>query len=129
MESLMKREWPEHNSKPQNRSGEDQTVERLSAWEGKVVQIEFETYEDNLPGKLVKQVRHLLDVIDDAGPPVAAGALERLGLGDLLGGIDERHFRNLRGGLSVWRFHIDLVAEFSQLDRQPCVPDVLLQPG
>ncbi len=129
MESLMKRESPEHNSKPQNRSGEDQTVERLSAWEGKVVQIEFETYEDNLPGKLVKQVRHLLDVIDDAGPPVAAGALERLGLGDLLGGIDERHLHNLRGGLPVRRFHVDLGAEFSQLDRQPRVPDVLLQPG
>ena len=56
-------------------------VERLTAWEAKVLQVEFETYEDedNLPGRLVKQVRHLLDVIDDAGPPVAVGALERLG--------------------------------------------------
>jgi len=55
-------------------------IERLSIWEEKTVQVEFETYEDedNLPGKLVKQVRHLLDVIDDAGPPIAAGALERL---------------------------------------------------
>jgi hypothetical protein len=55
-------------------------LERLAAWEEKVLQVEFETYEDedNLPGKLVKQVRHLLDVIDDAGPPVARGALERL---------------------------------------------------
>ena len=56
-------------------------VDRLSAWEGKVVQVEYETYEDedNLPPKLVKQVRHLLDVIDGAGPPIAAGALERMG--------------------------------------------------
>ena len=56
-------------------------VERLTAWEHKVLQVEFETYEDedNLPGKLVKQVRHLLDVIDDAGSPIAAGALERVG--------------------------------------------------
>jgi photosystem II stability/assembly factor-like uncharacterized protein len=56
-------------------------VERLSAWEREVLQVDFETYEDedNLPGKLVKQVRHLLDVIDNAGPPIAAGALERLG--------------------------------------------------
>jgi len=55
-------------------------IERLSIWEEKTVQVEFETYEDedNLPGKLVKQVRHLLDVIDDAGPPIAVGALERL---------------------------------------------------
>jgi photosystem II stability/assembly factor-like uncharacterized protein len=55
-------------------------VGRLTAWEQEVVQVEFETYEDedNLPGKLVKHSRHLLDVIDDAGPPVAAGARERL---------------------------------------------------
>ena len=55
-------------------------IDRLTEWEKKVLQVEFETYEDedNLPGKLVKQVRHLLDVIDDVGPPVAAGALERL---------------------------------------------------
>jgi hypothetical protein len=74
-------------------------VERLTAWERKVLQVDFETYEDedNLPGKLVKQVRHLLDVIDDSGPPVAAGALERLGdlkaewatLQDELGEIDD----------------------------------------
>ena len=55
-------------------------VARLSTWETNVPQVDFKTYEDedNLPGKLVKQVRHLLDVIDDAGPPLAAGALERL---------------------------------------------------
>ena len=67
------------DAEPLQESGGN-AVERLSAWEGKVVQVEFETYEDedNLPSKLVTQVRHLLDVIDDAGPPVAAGALERL---------------------------------------------------
>jgi len=56
-------------------------IERLTAWEHKVVQVEYETYEDedNLPPRLLKNVRHLLDVLDDAGPPVAAGALERLG--------------------------------------------------
>lgn len=55
-------------------------VERLSAWEKEVYQVEFETYEDedNLPGKLLKQTRHLLDVIDSAGAPIAVGALERL---------------------------------------------------
>lgn len=36
------------------------------------------TYEDSLPGKLVRQLRHLLDVIDSAGLPLTAGALERL---------------------------------------------------
>jgi len=60
-------------------SGES-AVARLTDWERKVLQVDFETYEDedNLPGMLVKQTRHLLDVIDDAGPPVAAGAQERL---------------------------------------------------
>ena len=59
----------------------ESAIERLTAWEEKVVQVNFETYEDedNLPGKLVKHTRHLLDVIDDAGPPIASGALERLG--------------------------------------------------
>jgi hypothetical protein len=55
-------------------------VERLSAWEKDVYQVDYETGEDedNLPGKLISQVRHLLDVVDDTGPPVAAGALKRL---------------------------------------------------
>jgi len=67
------------DAEPLQRSGAG-AVARLSNWETNVLQVEFETYEDedNLPGKLVKQVRHLLDVIDDAGPPLAAGALERL---------------------------------------------------
>ncbi len=56
-------------------------IERLTAWETKILQVDYETYEDedNLPGRLVKQVRHLLQVVDNAGPPMAAGALERLG--------------------------------------------------
>ncbi len=37
-------------------------IERLTAWETKILQVDYETYEDedNLPGRLVKQVRHLL---------------------------------------------------------------------
>jgi hypothetical protein len=55
-------------------------VERLSAWEKGVYQVDYETGEDedNLPGKLISQVRHMLLVVESAGPPVAAGALERL---------------------------------------------------
>jgi len=62
------------------REAGESAIERLTAWEHKVVQVEYETYEDedNLPPKLLKNVRHLLDVIDDDGPPVAAGALARL---------------------------------------------------
>ena len=77
IEALMS-DYPDADSLQQSGGS---AVERLTAWEQKVLQVEFETYEDedNLPGKLVKQVRHLLDVIDDAGPPVATGANERLG--------------------------------------------------
>lgn len=55
-------------------------IDRLTAWEEEVYQVEFETYEDedNLPGKMIKQSRHILDVLDSAGPPVASGAEERL---------------------------------------------------
>jgi photosystem II stability/assembly factor-like uncharacterized protein len=55
-------------------------IERLNEWEEQVYQVDYETYEEvgRLPGKLIKQSRHLLKVIDDAGPPLAAGALERL---------------------------------------------------
>ena len=43
-------------------------------------QVEYETYEEvgRLPSKLIHQARHLLNAIDAAGPPVGAGALERL---------------------------------------------------
>ncbi len=65
---------------PLQQSGES-AIERLTEWERQVLQVEYETYEDedSLPPRLVKQVRHLLDVIDDSGPPIATGALERLG--------------------------------------------------
>ncbi len=55
-------------------------LRRLTEWEAEALQVDYETYEDedNLAPRLIKQVRHLLQVVDDAGPPVAAGALERL---------------------------------------------------
>ncbi len=55
-------------------------IRKLTEWEADAWQVEYETYEDedNLAPRLVKQVRHLLDVIDNAGPPIAAGALARL---------------------------------------------------
>jgi photosystem II stability/assembly factor-like uncharacterized protein len=58
----------------------ESAIGKLGSWERKVVQVEYETYEDedSLPPRLLTNVRHLLDVIDDAGPPVATGALTRL---------------------------------------------------
>jgi hypothetical protein len=76
IEALMK----DHESAAPLQEAGGRAVERLSAWEKEVYQVEYETGEDedNLPGKLISQVRHLLYVVDDAGAPVAAGALERL---------------------------------------------------
>jgi hypothetical protein len=76
IEALMK----DHESAAPLQEAGGSAVERLSAWEKEVYQIEYETGEDedNLPGKMISQVRHLLYVVDDAGAPVAAGALERL---------------------------------------------------
>jgi hypothetical protein len=76
IEALMK----DHESAAPLQEAGGRAVERLSAWEREVYQVDYETGEDedNLPGKLITQVRHVLDVVDDAGPPVAAGALERL---------------------------------------------------
>lgn len=55
-------------------------IDHLDEWEEQAYQVEYETYEEvgRLPGKLIKQVRHLLKVVDDAGPPVQVGAIERL---------------------------------------------------
>ena len=55
-------------------------IERLDEWERQVYQVDYETYEEvgRLPSKLIHQARHLLNAIDAAGPPVGAGALERL---------------------------------------------------
>ncbi len=70
----------DHPGDARLRASAESAIARLSEWEKKAYQVEFETYEDedNLPGKLLKQTRHLLLVIDSSGAPVAAGALERL---------------------------------------------------
>jgi photosystem II stability/assembly factor-like uncharacterized protein len=55
-------------------------VRELTAWEDSVTQKMYETYEDEdtWASLIDVQIRHLLDVIDGAGAPVANGALERL---------------------------------------------------
>jgi len=70
----------DHESVAQLQETGGRAIERLSAWEQEVYQVGYETGEDedNLPGKLISQVRHLLYVVDSTPPPVAAGAIERL---------------------------------------------------
>ena len=61
-------------------SAGNQANERLSAWEQQVTQLKFETYEDedSWPSLIDAQVRLLLRTIDNSGPPVTVGALERM---------------------------------------------------
>ncbi|MEM1177580.1 MAG: glycosyl hydrolase [Acidobacteriota bacterium] len=52
----------------------------IDALESQIVQPRHETYDDdiNWPNMFDVQVGHLISAIDDAGPPVTAGAKERL---------------------------------------------------
>lgn len=55
-------------------------VEKITAWDGKIIQVLHQTYEDEDAWEtmLAGQLRYLLDVIDDTGPPVTGGVLLRL---------------------------------------------------
>ncbi len=58
----------------------ESAVARLTAWENKVTQTQYGTYEDedSMPPMLDVHIRHVLDVIDRAGAPVSEGSLQRL---------------------------------------------------
>jgi len=55
-------------------------VEKITAWDGKIIQVLHQTYEDEDAWEtmLAGQLRFLLDVIDSTGAPVTGGALLRL---------------------------------------------------
>jgi hypothetical protein len=55
-------------------------VEKITAWDGKIIQVLHQTYEDEDAWEtmLTGQLRFLLDVIDGTGAPVTGGALLRL---------------------------------------------------
>lgn len=54
-------------------------IEKITAWENEITQVLFRAYEDedSWPSMFDFQVRHLLDALDRAGPPVTAGAIKR----------------------------------------------------
>jgi len=58
----------------------ESAIDRITAWENEVTQTQYGTYEDedSMPPMLDVHVRHVLDVVDEAGAPVAAGSLQRL---------------------------------------------------
>lgn len=58
----------------------ESAIDRLTTWENTVTQTQYGTLEDedSMPPMLDVHIRHVLDVIDDAGAPVAAGSLQRL---------------------------------------------------
>ncbi len=55
-------------------------VEKMTDWDGKIIQVLHQTYEDEDAWEtmLVGQLRFLMDVIDETGAPVTGGALLRL---------------------------------------------------
>ncbi len=55
-------------------------IGQIKAWDGKLIQVLHQTYEDEDAWQtmLVGQLRFLMDVIDETGAPVTAGALLRL---------------------------------------------------
>ena len=55
-------------------------VEKITAWDGKIIQVLHQTYEDEDAWEtmLAGQLRFLLQVIDSTGPPVTDGAMNRL---------------------------------------------------
>ena len=58
----------------------ESAIDRLTEWENEVTQTQYGTYEDedSMPPMLDVHIRHVLDVVDQAGAPVAAGSLQRL---------------------------------------------------
>jgi photosystem II stability/assembly factor-like uncharacterized protein len=58
----------------------ERAVTAITAWEGQITQANHGTLEDEdgWPTMLDGQILHVLDVLDGSGPPVSAGALERL---------------------------------------------------
>ena len=58
----------------------ESAIDRLTDWENEVTQTQYGTYEDedSMPPMLDVHIRHVLDVVDQAGAPVAAGSLQRL---------------------------------------------------
>jgi photosystem II stability/assembly factor-like uncharacterized protein len=55
-------------------------IDQISEWEKKIDQVYFQVLEDEdaWPSMLNVQVKHVVDVMDGAGAPVARGALDRL---------------------------------------------------
>ena len=52
-------------------------IEKINAWDGKIIQVLHQTYEDEDAWEtmLAGQLRFLMDVIDETGAPVTGGAM------------------------------------------------------
>jgi len=92
-------------------------VELITAWDGKIIQVLHQTYEDEDAWEtmLAGQLRFLLDVIDATGAPVTEGALLRLA--DLKAEWSERQveLKAIKTG------YIDVINEWARLQDVPHV--------
>jgi hypothetical protein len=92
-------------------------VESITAWDGKIIQVLHQTYEDEDAWEtmLAGQLRFLLDVIDKTGAPVTQGALLRLT--DLKAEWNERQ-AELR---AIQTDYIDIINEWARRHDVPHV--------
>ena len=70
----------DHGAATELRTAGESAIRRLTEWEDLVTQTRYGTYEDedSMPPMLDVHLKHLLDVMDEAGAPVSAGSLQRL---------------------------------------------------
>jgi hypothetical protein len=70
----------DHGDDADIRAVGESAIKRLSDWENLVTQVNYGTYEDEdaMPPMLDVHIRHVLDVMDEAGAPVSEGSLQRL---------------------------------------------------
>ncbi len=86
LESIRRAKWQiealtkEHPGDADMQKVAAEAVEQIAAWDGKIIQVLHQTYEDEDAWEtmLAGQLRYLMDVIDETGAPVTGGALLRL---------------------------------------------------
>ncbi|MGA9574200.1 MAG: hypothetical protein WBS20_09670, partial [Lysobacterales bacterium] len=92
-------------------------IEKIRAWDGKIIQVKHQTYEDEDAWEtmLAGQLRYLMDVIDETGAPVTGGALLRLE--DLKAEWSQRRAEMQ----SIRKDYIDVINEWAQQKGVPYV--------
>jgi len=92
-------------------------IEKMTAWDGKIIQVLHQTYEDEDAWEtmLAGQLRYLMDVIDETGAPVTGGALLRLEVLKAEWAGRQAELRAIRSG------YVDVINEWAKRQGIPHV--------